>query len=117
MATLTVQKVTKAGAALTYSAVAAGGDSYPYVPNSFIHVRNGHISQTRTVTIAAVTTPVINNIAGSLTVPNISVEIAAASDRLITVPPTHIAAGGTVSMTYSNSGADITVAIARLTQE
>jgi hypothetical protein len=41
MALQTMQDVLTSGAALTYAAAAGGGDTFPYDPNGFIHIKNG----------------------------------------------------------------------------
>lgn len=116
MALIAGQKVTKAATALTYSAAAELGDTFQNFPGVFVHARNAHVSDPRTITIAAVTTSVIDDKGGTITVPDITMTLTAGQDKLMSVPPSHTGAGGLVSMTYSDAAADITVAVGYVAQ-
>jgi hypothetical protein len=78
MAVLSLQSITAAGLAATYSTAAGGGDKIPLgASNIFLHVKNGGASPV-TVTI----TTQSNSYKG-LTVPDRTVTIANATDKFI----------------------------------
>ena len=121
MATLSVQNLTYAtsgGLQYTYAAVASGGDVFANDGKTFLLVKNASGS-TRTVTADAV---------ASLDKPGFgTVPIA---DSVLTVPGSGTNGGltmwgpfppdrfndsnGRVSLTYSDSGADLTIAVVRI---
>lgn len=114
MATLPLQNVSKSSAALTYSAAASGGDDFSSFTGVFVHVKN-EAGVSRVITISAVTDPLVTPEAGSLTVPDVVITVPADDDRIFAVPPSHISAGGSVSMTYDNE-ADLTLAVLHVQQ-
>lgn len=113
MALLTVQKVTKSSAGLSLVATAAGGDTFPNADGVFIQADKSTVGDA-TLTIAAVTDPIITPEAGSLVVPDIVITVPAEGNILFSVPPSHTAVG-IVTMTYS-SETDLTIAAAVVAQ-
>lgn len=93
MATLTTQRVVEAGLEASYSAAAAGGDTFvnDTAGRTFLHVKNGGGSDI-TVTIAAVRSNVSSGTYGPLTKEDISVSVTAGEDRFI--GPVKVAAYG-----------------------
>ena len=88
MATLTVQSISEAGAALTYTAAASGGDVFPNADDrTFLHVKNGDAAS-KTVTITAQTTSATVAGFGVVTKANRTVTVPAGEDRLIGPFPT-----------------------------
>lgn len=115
MAKISHQKVDKSGSVKTYSTAAAGGDTFDSFNGIFVNIKNGHASVARTVTIAAVDDPIITTEAGSLAVPDVSVNVPALGDAVFSVPQSHLSAGGLASMTYDDE-ADLTVAVFHVEQ-
>jgi len=115
MAAIALQEVNKSGAVLTYTAAAAAGDTYEGLTGCFIHAHNSHASVTRTITIAAVTDPLITAEAGSIDIADIAVTIAAITNRFISVPPTHISPDGSVAMTYDDE-TNLSIAVLHVPQ-
>jgi hypothetical protein len=78
MALLSLQAITAAGLAANYGAASAGGDKIPLgAANVFLHVKNGGASPiTVTITTQA-------NTYKGLTVPDRTVTIANATDKMI----------------------------------
>lgn len=113
MALLTVQKVTKSSAGLTLASAAAGGDTFANNDGVFVQADKSTVG-TATITITAVTNPLITSEAGSLAVPDIVITVPASGNILFAVPQSHTALG-IVSMTYA-SETDLTIAIARVAQ-
>lgn len=121
MAALSIQaltNVTGGGLQYTYAAVASGGDTFANDGNTVLLVKNANAA-TRTVTADAV---------ASLDKPGFgTVPIA---DSVLTVPGSGTNGGlamwgpfppdrfnnsnGAVSLTYSDSGADLTIAVVRV---
>jgi hypothetical protein len=113
MATLAVQTVDRSGLDPTFAAVAAGGDQFLNTGGEFVVIKNANAA-TRTVTFVTQQT----------------VDSEAVADKAVVVPgtggggmtiagpfPTKVynhPTTGRVSMTYSDSGADLTVAICAL---
>jgi len=117
MALIATQDITKAGAAMTYTAAAAAGDTFTNGPDIAVHVLNANISVSRTLTIAVVNTPLSTAESEDITISNMVLTITAyaATGQLgtwFTVPATHTAAGNIVTMTYDDE-TDLTVAIVR----
>lgn len=110
MATLTLQKVNKSSAALTYSAASSGGDDFSSFDGVFVHAKNANVSTSRVITVSSIIDPLITPQAGSLAVPDVVITVPQSDDRIFAVPPSHISSGGSVSMTYDNE-ADITLAV------
>ncbi len=95
MTDLTLQTVPTDGAALTYSAAAGGGDTVPYDPNGFVHVKNGSGAPI-TVTVA-----VPGSTYGQAN-PDVPVSVPAAGDRLIKLASGMVdPATGRIALTYS----------------
>lgn len=118
MALIDVQNITKAGAALTYTAAAAGGDTFQNGGNIIVHAINAHASTARTLTITTVSTPLSTAESEDLIVANIAITLPsyAASSQLgsiFRVPESHTGSGGIVTMTYDDES-DVTIAIARI---
>ena len=113
MALLTVQKVTKSSAGLSLVAAAASGDTFPNNDGVFVQAAKSSAG-TATITINAVSTPLITAEAGSLVVPNIVITVPASGNILFSVPQSHTSKG-IVTMTYA-SETDLTLAIARVAQ-
>lgn len=113
MAELTVQKVTKSSAGLSLVAAESGGDTFVNDSQTFVQADKS-TAGTTTITIAAVTDPLITPEAGSLTVPDIVITVPATGNILFSVPPSHTSLG-TVSMTY-DSETDLTLAVAKVAQ-
>lgn len=109
MATLAVNKLSKDGA-ITIVAAAVGGDDFPAIPGNILYLQNIHASLSRTVTIAAVNTPIETPQAGSVTVSDISIVVPPATVRIAHVPPAYVA-DNAVAMTYSDE-ADLFVGVA-----
>jgi len=113
MALLSVQKVTKSSAGLSLVAAAAAGDTFPNADGVFIQADKSSVGDT-TLTIVAITDPLITVEAGSLVVPDIVITVPAQGNILFSVPPSHTS-NGIVSMTY-NSETDLTIAAAQVAQ-
>lgn len=111
MAVLAVQKPVLTGVAFTKAAATAGGDSFPNTGVEMFHVSNGHATLARTVTVDAPGTC------------NFGLPADPAHDAVVVVPavssmvigPFNTSkfndANGRVQITYSASGADLTVAV------
>lgn len=104
MATLTATTVTSSGLTLQDDvAAASGGDKVS--PNVFLAVTNSHATLSRTVTI--VSAQVVDS---DLAVADRAVVVAALTTEIIRIPRGFEAADdGLVSITYSDSAANITV--------
>lgn len=106
MALQTMQDVLTSGAASAYTAAAAGGDTFPYDPNGFIHIKNGSgVSITATVVVP-----------GTLygqAIADIPRVITAGADALIKMAQGMVdPATGLISVTYS-AVTSVTVAALR----
>jgi hypothetical protein len=103
MAALTIQSIVPAATTPTYAAAAAGGDTVacPTDQLTFVHVKNGS-GASITVTVAAAITSVPNALAGTQTVANNAIAIAAGTERMIgPFPQAFIDGNGNVNLTYS----------------
>ena len=114
MAELTVQNIDKSGAALSFVAAAAAGDTFIADGKTFLEVINSDVDS-MIVTIPAVTDPINTPEAGSLVVPDIAVTVGVGETRKILPPPTHINKG-VCSVTYDDETA-VTVAAFYVGQE
>lgn len=105
MAVIAAQTMVRAGLEATYSAAAAGGDTFLNYGNQFIHVKNGH-SGDQTVTIETPGT------VDGLAISNRSVVVTAGEERFIgPFPPAYYNnSTGYVSLTYSGVTA-LTIAV------
>jgi len=113
MALLSIQKVTKSSAGLTLVAAEAGGDTFPNANGTFIQADKSSAGDA-TITIVAVTDPLITSEAGSLVVPDIVITVPGEGNILFSVPPSHTAIG-IATMTYA-SETDLTIAAAVVAQ-
>lgn len=107
MATLTPQPVpVDEGLEVTTQAAASGGDEAPTGNGRLLYVRNDHATDPRTVTV--VTTASVQGLAVD------DVDEAVAAGEVWLLPLTSIfgdPATGRASVTYSDSGADLEVAV------
>jgi hypothetical protein len=111
MAVLAVQQVNRAGVVPAPVAVAAAGDSFPNDGRTLVEVWNDHATNPRTVTIVTQVT------VDGKAVADDAVAITSANDRKLIGPfPPDIYndVNGRVQLTYSDSGADMQVAVFRL---
>lgn len=118
MATLTVTALDRAGinTGTGYAAAASGGDVCPNDDGrTFLHVKNGHASATRTVTI---TPPASTRTLaeGVFTVPTIAVVVAALGEQMIGPFERRLYnnASGQLAISYSDAAADVTLRAFRL---
>ena len=115
MAKIASQKVDKSGSVKTYATASFGGDTFDSFPGVFVHVKNAHASVARTLTVVAVDDPLITPEAGSLTVPDITVNVPAVGDAVFAVPASHMTNAGLVIMAYDDE-ADLTLAVFNVAQ-
>ena len=114
MATLSVENIVEAGMDPTFQATASGGDVAPNDGTIFLLCKNGHGSANRTVTITPQTTSVTDSNYGTLTKAAVTLtDIPAGDIRAIGTfkPSAFNNASGQIVITYSDSSADITVAV------
>lgn len=102
MALLTTQVLSRSGIVPSFAAAAAGGDTFACGNDmrDYVEVKNAS-GASITVTVAAVQTSLNTGIAGTVTIPNISVAVAAGAQRKIGPFPAAYINNGIVSMTYS----------------
>lgn len=110
MATLTIETVDEDGLNATYNSAAAGGDQFANNGEIILHVKNANVGAARTVTVDAPTVCNRGSTHDSVTTVPLS------SDRFIGPFPTayYNDANGNCQITYSDSGADITVAVLKV---
>lgn len=110
MATLTVAQIERGGVVHTLGSAAAGGDVFKNTGHEFLVVRNANGASTRTVTFA------ITQVVDGITPAGKAVTLALSTTRMIGPFPPEIYnnSDGNVSVTYSDSAADITVQAMRL---
>lgn len=115
MATLSQQLVAEAGLNASYAAAAAGGDTFNNdgSDRQFLHVKNAHAANPRTVTITAEVASKKVSGYGTMTRANISVAIPALGNKFIG-PIALNAFGVNPAITYSDSAADLTVALLKI---
>lgn len=113
MADLTVQAPGLTGAVPTFNTAAAGGDTFTNNGHTLIEVVNAHGSATRDVTIDARPTSVDKDGFGNIAISDTVVTIAASSRKVIgPFPPARFNnTSEKVSLSYSDSAANITVAV------
>lgn len=116
MATLSIQRPSPAGASLALTAAASGGDQFANDGTVTLQILNSHATASRTVTF------------DSPQACDFGLSANAAHDRVVVVPGVSSApanrvmvgpfaparyndANGNVQVTYSDSGADLTVAV------
>jgi hypothetical protein len=113
MAVLTVQTfaLTSAGLLATFNSCGASGDTFTNNGKTVVIARNGATASC-VITVAA--TQAITD--ASLSVPDLSVAVAASTDRIIGPLPTATFndASSAVAMTYANS-ATLTLAVVKWT--
>lgn len=108
MAALTVQKIAKAGVIPTYVSAAGGGDTFVNDGETFFHVKNGGTASI-TVTFDAV-----GKVQG-LSITDLDVTVANASEKMIGPFPRQIFDQGTTGVGVSYSGVTtVTVAAVAL---
>ena len=102
MAELTVQQITETGAAATYVAATAEGDTADNNGNMFLHIKNGG-GGAITATITALTTSVDSGVYGDLTKANATIEVAAETEAFIGgfAPAAFNDGNGEIAITYS----------------
>lgn len=115
MAKLAAQKVDKSGSQKTFAAATAGGDTFDSFNGIFVFAKNANVGAARTITIVAVTDPLITPEAGSLAVPDIVITVPTEGDAQFAVPASHLSSAGLASMTYDDE-ADITLAVLHVAQ-
>lgn len=116
MAILTVQKPAIAGATLSLAAAAAGGDSFPNTGVEYFQILNSHATLSRTVTFDSPGTCSFTVAAhashdAAIVVPGVT---AAPANRVVIGPfprGRFNDANERVQVTYSDSGADLTVGV------
>lgn len=108
MATIATQYASQAGTPITFTNASSGGDQFAGLDSPEVIVRNNHATDPRTVTFT-----VQKTVAAGLAISNRTVTVTAAEDfRRITLDPAYFCdANGNVQMTYSDSGADIQIAV------
>ncbi|GAA2543693.1 hypothetical protein [Pseudonocardia hydrocarbonoxydans] len=107
MAIVGTQTLPLTGAALTYSAAAAGGDRFTPGPRTFLHVRNGGASSV-SVTLTVTATVDGMSVGGGSRV----VAVPAGADRLVPVPAaTYQAVDGLADVAWSAT-TSVTFAVA-----
>lgn len=108
MAVLTVQKPSVAGVAQTMATAAAGGDTFANSGREFLRVTNSHATLARTVTVDSPTT-CDHGVSANAAHDSI-VSVAALTTKIIGPFPTNrFSETGTI--TYSDSAADLTIAV------
>ena len=83
MALLIPQKIIDLGTLETFSAATADGDSFINSGVEFLHVKNGHASNSYNVTITVQVTNIHHQQFGSVTKSNVVKAVAAGQDVLI----------------------------------
>lgn len=114
MATLTVQTMTEAGAEISFSAAAAGGDQFTNSSQSFLVVKNDDVSSV-TVTVTAQNTSKTVANWGDLTKNDITRAVSAGAVAYIGPFPASAFtdSSGFVQITYSGV-TSLTVAVLKL---
>lgn len=109
MADLSTQTIIRDGLEFTRSAAASGGDKFVNTGKEFVLIKNANVSLARTVTFDI----------------TVDVDGQSVTDRQVSIPASSEKAIGPftaiyndsdnkVSMTYSDSGADLTLAVLRV---
>ena len=107
MATIAVQYGSAAGAAISFTTVAAGGDTFNGQGHPEVLMRNNHATLARTFTFA-----VQKTVAGGLAITNRAVVVAALTIARIKLEPAYfLTSEGMITVTYSDSGADLQIAV------
>lgn len=111
MAHKTSQTTSEAGAALTYTAAAAGGDSFTNTGREVVHVKNGGGAPVTVTVKSRNTTPDLPGY-GPVGKPDVTVAVPAGGDRHIGPFPSRAFndADARVSLTWS-SAASVTLAV------
>ena len=105
MAELTVQQITETGAAATYVAATAEGDTADNNGNMFLHIKNGS-GGAITVTITALTTTVESGIYGELRKSNSAAVIDAGAEAFV---------GGFAPAAFNDGNAEIAITYTAVT--
>jgi hypothetical protein len=114
MAALSTQNIVAAGTAPTFAAAASGGDTAEVGNggNTFLVVKNANDTNARTVTIAV---PGSTSYGESL--PDPAIDVEAEEEAWIPLRKEYAdpqVAVGRCAITYSDSAADLTVAVVRM---
>ena len=112
MALIATQKLTKTGG-LTPVAASAGGDTLNPDNHTAVQAFKANAGDT-TITIAAVTDPLITKEAGSLAVPDIVITVPTDDQIMFSIPASHVA-NGVATMTY-DSETDLTLNVFKVEQ-
>ena len=115
MAKLANQTIDKSDKTPSFSAAAAAGDTFDSFAGVFVEAKNANVGVTRTITISAVTDPIVTPEAGSLVVPDIVIVVPISGEKRFAVPPSHLSVAALASMTYSDE-ADLTLAVMHVQQ-
>ena len=102
MAELTVQQITETGAAATYVAATAEGDTADNNGNMFLHIKNGS-GGAITVTITALTTSVESGMYGELRKSNSATILDAGTEAFVGgfAPAAFNDGNGEIAITYT----------------
>ena len=116
---LTVQTIVQAGLTHTTVAAASAGNTFTNDGKTFLLVTNAHASAARTVTVTTQQTAVNAPGFGNIPVANDVIAIPALTTKLIgPFPRTKCNdINGLVTVNWSDSAADLTVAALKLTKE
>lgn len=114
MAVLTVQQIVETGLAPSFASAASGGDSFVNVAGkrTFLVVRNANESNPRTVTVTPSTGTLVLDGYGTVTKDPLVVSVPAEGERWI--GPLPAPAFKEPAITYSDSAADLSVAVVKL---
>lgn len=106
MAALATQTLAAGGTVVTYANAASGGDTFTNTGYESFRIVNGHATDPRTVTFVTSAT------FGGLALADNAIVVAAQTTK--EMPPLDRKYyGATVSVTYSDSAADLTVAVVK----
>jgi hypothetical protein len=110
MATLAVNQVNRVGVDITLAAVAAGGDKFPNDGRCIILVDNANVTLDRTISAA-----ITKQVDGVTPDPKTMTATHLKMRSFGPFPPSEYNdADENVALTYSASGADLTIAVVRL---
>jgi len=115
MANQAVQDIAETGLNPSFVAAAAGGDDFINGDRTFFVVKNSNATLARTVTFAVQRTSFDIDKFGKVTFAALAINIPLTSERWVKAPLAPYTDGnGKVQVTYSDSGADLTVAAVRM---
>lgn len=111
MALLTLEQPSKTGAAYTMAVAASGGDTFANTGREFVLIKNAHATESRTITFDAPGTCDFELVAGSAH--DLVVTLLAETEQMVgPFSQTRFNDGsGLVHVTYSDSAADLTIAV------